>query len=960
MDQLIFTDVPRGKGRDPALPGYQVKACSSGLTDSEIDALSAIAKHYGGAVRTHATPAALAREDEWRRHTDSLDSMPEEILNEFPEIVEYLRLNDDRYALSRIRYTGFTHDGRPGNFLMHSLAFDPAQLTLAEGNAGSLARSGVRVSVYEADATELERLPDPPSGMTRVDMEPLKKCRAQVGALIQAFAGSSRRTVLLYMADWRESAALIESVLETLPPATRWRTTFCTWESQRKWTGSEQKGGIRVVHHVLALPLPPGGAPDLLPSEYEHTAVFRFDGKAIDSHVTPGKYAQTAGEYVLANDRQALAMLHALVSRLNCQTVPEAWDAIAEAIILESTGNASGAAVAQAATALVNIAKSPTQAQTACDLLVPHLRRMVAHREISFLDAVSQNWATLAERIGPEGGVGEARQLVIAALERGNPRTAMIVVRAFGLRSDAILRDLSPLPTCGGIVSQEENSALVDMLLEILRATHKPQGVTVLTLMAAAEKCGRSAEIWKTVGDRMTRDLVKAADTSFGASFIDGAIAAMPGNAEAQFSLRMLRVESVSTNGDRLLDELAGLGPNAARCDNPGKALNDVVALIRNRVPEGRRAEAFLRVAETGGPGVVEERCFGEYRRLLEPFSQMRQFEIRNQLARHGVARCLCREFLGDVLSLDRDHGRDLVQRWCSELFANAPAALDQVFQDVALKLNQASSGTLRVAEGLLSSELGVYSNGRNRLFEAAVMALPLESQPQEWLKLFERAPAALSSQARARLSAMQFVARLSASVEGAGLDWSIETFNENEVAWRTMAELNDRDRHRVIAGLMNTFADTGIATSAQARKLVQLLDAAGESTVERIADAVWSIIENRDEVSLVLVAAAFGKAFLESRSSDRCGRIMALLAGRFDRSTRKLLHGHLERGFSRRPERFGDRLQELYDLAGTIHPPPQLSPDPEQRTADASAGAGASVKGILQRLWRSSESEKK
>ena len=37
VEQMIFTDRPRGKGTDPSAAGYQVKACSPGL-DAALDA----------------------------------------------------------------------------------------------------------------------------------------------------------------------------------------------------------------------------------------------------------------------------------------------------------------------------------------------------------------------------------------------------------------------------------------------------------------------------------------------------------------------------------------------------------------------------------------------------------------------------------------------------------------------------------------------------------------------------------------------------------------------------------------------------------------------------------------------------------------------------------------------------------------------------------------------------------
>ena len=66
VEQLIYTDLPRGKGLDPSSAGYQIKACSEGLSAEARGLLSSICTHYGDAVHRHAPCAAKERERAWR------------------------------------------------------------------------------------------------------------------------------------------------------------------------------------------------------------------------------------------------------------------------------------------------------------------------------------------------------------------------------------------------------------------------------------------------------------------------------------------------------------------------------------------------------------------------------------------------------------------------------------------------------------------------------------------------------------------------------------------------------------------------------------------------------------------------------------------------------------------------------------------------------------------------------
>src|SRR3981189_10108 len=96
IDQFIYTDLARGKGVNPNLKGYQVKACSAGLSKANGEQIGVIALHLRTSVYENAPKAAHDREQAWRVQTETLDEVPEAVLQEFPHVWSYAQLDDER------------------------------------------------------------------------------------------------------------------------------------------------------------------------------------------------------------------------------------------------------------------------------------------------------------------------------------------------------------------------------------------------------------------------------------------------------------------------------------------------------------------------------------------------------------------------------------------------------------------------------------------------------------------------------------------------------------------------------------------------------------------------------------------------------------------------------------------------------------------------------------------------
>ena len=241
VEQLIYTDLPRGQGVDPNCGGYQIKACSPNLSDEFRARLDSICRHYGAAVYLAAPRAAREAEQQWRIETASVDEIPEAVLRAFPTIWTYDQLNADTFALTRVGYCGLTHDNRPGNFLAHALILTPEDLSEFKFNPLTLARSGFFRAQDHGSSTVLSSLTylgNDTTGTLNGEILGRDPYRQHMPDMLRALCGAmtEQRPLLLGLTDWSEGNLLVESLLNLLPPSARSRTTFTTYESDRQWT----------------------------------------------------------------------------------------------------------------------------------------------------------------------------------------------------------------------------------------------------------------------------------------------------------------------------------------------------------------------------------------------------------------------------------------------------------------------------------------------------------------------------------------------------------------------------------------------------------------------------------------------------------------------------------------------------------------------------------------------------
>jgi hypothetical protein len=774
FEQLIYTDRPRGKGLEPGAAGYQIQACSAGLGPELRNLLGDVCRHYGDAVYRHAPQAAAERETAWRATAESLAEVPAEVLAAFPVVWSYDRLADDLYALTRVRYAGFTYDGRTGNFFAHSLVFTPGDLASCGGNPLALARSGLFLSSSPGDGTSLPAVEGPNgTGEARREVS-WDLYRERLPALVASLAATSGPPVLLGLAEWSEAVALVEALLELLPPSARSRTTFCTYESDRNW---EPPAG----HHLLVL-CPRDGRPlDLRPDEYRSRfAVFNFlEGRFSDA-AAPGPYARLAAGCAAGGDLRPLQSHHALLEALGLDREPAAWDALAPAAALGDEAP-HRERLAEAARVLLAAAREPAQRDVVLERLLPRVRR---------LDGLSE------KPKAPAGGAG--------------------------------LRELAALcPVCG------DNEAMAADLLRIAGWIEEPRA----------------------------------------------------------------------------------------------------------------RAEALGWMAEAAYGTVPGRRFLAAYRE--ETADETVRRRVRQRLIEGGAVRVPSREMLDESLPGTREDDRHetLAPGWEATLDAH-PALLDQACRETAAELATADRprAILRLAKALLAKQRARPARpAAAELAGAAVLALPMAPLTRAWSQALPLpaadAPPAVGSRSR--------VLRLLQGLEQRAGDpaWSARHLPDRDPDWQTIAALEPADREAALDWCLGTLREIGVTTQDEAAALVRAFRAAGAASPEEMARAVIRLVDGRDRVSCVQVAAAFARCALEGTRTDGYGAIVGALLERCGKPVRELFEEHLAYGFGRRGPEREERLRELFEDAGLVQPRADARPS---RTLPVAAAKDAPEPGLI------------
>ncbi len=985
VEQLIYTDRPRGKGIDPACAGYQIAACSKGLSAEARRQLDNICMHYGDAVYVHAPRAAKDREMEWRTRAESLDEVPADVLGAFPTIWSYDRLADGNYALTQVSYIGITHDGRFGNFLAHALVFPPEALAAQHSNPLSLARAQLFKTSDPSDETSLPAL----DNLGRRD-EKAEACRilrrqpfherleAMVAALSKAAPGA--RPVIVCVNDWKLAQQLVEGLLSLLPPSFRSRTTFCTYESDRKYLVPTATGArpadVAAAHHLIVLCGDEGRRFDLRPDEYRATfAVFNFAEPQFSEVAGISPYAQFAAGCA-SDDKKLdqLKYLHELIEELGQGQSEPAWSALTPAAELSKEKPGVDALI-EAARVLVSFAQEPRQAETVWRQLLPHVQRLAQANEPAVLTSLASSLAALPDR--PDVFLNELFTLTQHAFAAGRGLTADALLKAGGKARDSLLLALlgeamkQPSRPFPGSLAAGDRERMRDLLVDGLRLASQAPAETappieplLLFVFRQAKELGCAAEVWNIVGGPVVKAQFSGAMNAEQQKLAQELAACLTADQSpgANVWLNLQLLKAAKPEGPALIDKLIEIARAAAQCADAASLTAEVIQIAKAGVEQPRHlAVAFARMAAAAQGKPSDEKFAAAYSEQRAKVEDHHVNKLRERLADARATTILLRELTADVMPWNEGSPKKF-KAWMEGINNSKERsyALDAARHQVAQWLQPPNHADkyLPLAEALWpkQQEKTGGSDGLAALAGAIIGALPLEPLDDQWAARLKQLPDKTSSQAKTRLRLLGFLSKIEQDAKKP--DWSLTKFPSNQQEWREVSALPDEERNEVAQRCLNTFQQCGVSEPNEAAGLVNFFLNLGykplSSLAEVVAGAVEQMLEERDPVTHVRAAMAFADYAL-SDTSQRAewGMILKAILDRFDKNTYKLFDAHLERRFGRRDRKYEDRVLELRKVAGLPVPKPAPPPAPAADQAKSATPGSSPTQNLLDKMKR-------
>ena len=985
MEQLIFTDWPRGQGVDPAASGLQIKACSEGLSESERWQLGAISMHLGQAFTPMNAPrSATEREQNWLSKAQNFQHVPEDVTAGFPVIWSYHCLSEDRFAFTRTHYTCLTHDQRTGNFFAHTLVFNPVHLDEQHSNPLSLAQCGLFLSEHASTETLLSALPDsiavvptPPS-LHPTQQDPYRsRLATMISALMDVTA--SRRPVLLCLANWQDAEPLSAILLELLPPVIRRAVTFCTYDIDRTWTlpsKSGKSGGI--AHQLIVLCSEGNHSLNLRADEYQNAyAVFNFVEDRFSDIASEHPYAKFAADCVLNGQMSRLYNYHRLLKHFGADTNRMVWDQLLPAE--QISPSASPDIVQQAAVALTEYVASagPTAAGTALALLKPRIHSLAQENDHSTLTTISSLVAKLVEQIATltdETAVVERKSsidsfflLVEQAFGNGQTRSAQALLKMCGPDRDALSLGMldqwankppASLPKPATALDQPEAFNLILNALQAAEKLPDPSPPIEWLLPGAfymAQLAGQSADAWKRLGDGLVKPrLATPWNAASGklAHELQHFIRAED-CPEGSIWLTMKIVQEAQPEGKALTALLCDLTKAGAHSPQPEKIIAEAVQLAKSHFDAPEKLALVLGLMANA---VIDTPSFttmtGSYLDALKELPSNRLHSLHRDLAGEGAVRLLCHELLDDVLPWHAEESAKKLQPWRDALLSSHPEVLDEVLRWLAERIADGTKAqqVFPLAEELL---LGHGNQATKRpaavaLLNAVVLALPLAPIPKAWEQAFSGVQG-VGPEADARLRVLKLMRQV--DQQSRQPDWKPSQFPLNDLAWKVNARnLPAMERQELIQWCADLASIHGVTCPADARWLVSVLGAIGENSVASLSSAVERLLEKRDMVTITLVTAAFADCALEDKSPDAMWLpYTRTILNQFSRDQRLLFVAYMESRFGpsnpSRDEKVGQLLVNL-----ELIKPRVIVTSPEntkrEKTPDAStkSGGGASA----------------
>jgi|GEM_PF-1400416 len=877
--QLYFTNCARGKGFDPALSGFQIKACSPGLGEDVRQTLMVVCLHYGDALYRNAPREARDAETRWRRETDSLDRMPQEVLDAFPVVWSYYRLKENLYALTRLNYTGIGPDGRIGNFFAHSLVFDPGKGPDGGINPFSLTRSSFFQPNETRDITVLEPVRDLSALLPQGDADgknTLPVFGGRTADVISALLsqGEGNLPVVLCLPRWPEVPSLLEPLFESLPPQLRGRISFCTFENDRNWLPdrkSAQPG--RSAHDLMVHCGEDDKAFKLAPHDYESKyTVFNFVGGRFSETGPAGDFAAFAASCLERGQGEKLRRLHDLAGRLGLSDVREAGDLLASVEGLYS-GRPYPQLRCETLERLEKFFVREDQIRAALGILVPSMGELVSSRD----EEGVRRWAPVASRWLPRLPEKERRagsrflaelaSLAGQCLGNGNVGLCAVLLSACGNEREGIFvtvfQDYLHAPGSADTFPSiaDEGRELIRFFSEAARLKMQrpelPFSLRELIRLAfhAAVASSTVPFLWDLMGKEVVRPffLKNTDETSIQllAELTERGSPEVCPEARLWLALRLLKAAPPEEDRwTRRVTELARVHQGDEAVTAIRKVVDESVA-----IPERRALIfGFLCASLRGMAGDKWRRVFRESLAAV-PDSRA----VLEELAGSGSHDLVCEEIMNHFLPWRPGKSEEKFREWGDLL------AIPRIHENLCRTVSRqfVSGGRFESVFSLAGHLLAVPAAppAPSQLADTVIRSTPLEFLARNPLELPETVASDLSPEASGRLRVVELLRKMSDGNEGPE---RVSLPVEDPVWKEDVRALPPSERKAVIDRCLERGFPSGIAIFREMLDLCAALSSAGVTRPEEIAKYILRFMPEEETQGREEMLETFARGLLD------------------------------------------------------------------------------------------------
>lgn len=422
IEMQIYTSCPQGEGLEET-GGFQIKARSTGITETMSKAIVQYTSRY-------LSPRDLQRQE--NEYYGRGEDLPSEFLARFPVGIIYHQITDDLFGLTRTHYMGKDHTNRAGNYWAHTLVFEPEVLEACGYNPVSLTRSRIYDFRPAANETALDPVLDlgpyidsgcqpPQNWMQKIAASPVIDSYDDV---LAAFVSElpQQTPVVLCFPNQADAISYIEQLLMLLPPDTRSRTTFSTYEPDPQ---AHVQGNSSRLQIMVTIPPTNGGMFEFRQMEMNRFLVWDFTEKRMSAFPKTTAYSQKTLELVGQQQKKQLETLQETLVRLGAGRIPASWDSLVVAgQMLEHLQDDQK--IQAALNGLEQVAQQESQIDYALELLWPVVECIAQGTQQSqSANQVYKTFATLYKRVPGEATYHEFYQdriihLIGFLLQAGN------------------------------------------------------------------------------------------------------------------------------------------------------------------------------------------------------------------------------------------------------------------------------------------------------------------------------------------------------------------------------------------------------------------------------------------------------------------------------------------------------------------------------------------------------------